>query len=96
MDKGFQGSTGKPDGEDENTLLEQAVARTLEESEEKRDAPEQEALARLHPRYGIRIKTKIDPLLKEIGQYRSMAEEVDGRYDAYVEAARQAEDKPNG
>jgi hypothetical protein len=73
----------------ESMSMEQTVADTLEHGEMKRTDPHMAAVKRLSPRTIIRIKSEKDPILLETDLYRSMADEVDGRYDAYVEAARQ-------
>nr|WP_211748416.1 hypothetical protein [Paenibacillus sp. Marseille-Q4541] len=39
------------------------------------------------PKYEIRIQTEFDPILEETLKFRSMAKEVDDRYDAYMEKA---------
>lgn len=40
-----------------------------------------EAVRRLPPRWEIRIQTEHDPVAEETKKYRSMAQEVDDRYD---------------
>lgn len=74
----------------EPASIEQAVAETLEHGEMKRIDPAEAAMDRLSPRTVIRIKTEKDPILEEIDRYRCLAEEVDDRYDAYVDAAGRA------
>lgn len=81
--------------EEASTPFEQAFAETLERGEMKRMDPGKAALNRLIPPYVIRVKTENDPILEEIQQYRCMAEEVDDRYDAYVEAAKRSPGKEN-
>lgn len=74
-------------GEEKGNELEQAVSQTLESGDARLSDPVAEAVSRLSPRYEIRIKTLNDPIVEEIRQYRNMGEEVDNRYDAYMEAA---------
>ncbi|RUS46802.1 hypothetical protein ELR57_12820 [Cohnella sp. AR92] len=41
---------------------------------------EEEAVAKLSPRWEVRIQTERDPVAEETALYRRMAKEVDGRY----------------
>lgn len=60
---------------------ERLLAEQLMESEPQGASPEEEAVKRLPPRWEIRIQTQRDPVAEETALYRTMAEEVDGRYD---------------
>lgn len=44
----------------------------------------EEERRRLSPKYEIRIQTQLDPIVEETRKYRSMAEEIDDRYDEYM------------
>lgn len=50
------------------------------------------ARKRLLRRTEIRVQTMMDPIVEETIQYRQMAKEIDGRYDAYMDRARGHED----
>lgn len=73
--------------------LERKVAETLEFGIMKKTDPYEAAVRRLSPRTVIRIRTEQDPIVEETGLYRQMAEEVDDRYDAYMQAARRPSDE---
>lgn len=51
---------------------------------EKQDHQE-EGRKRLPTKYEVRIQTQIDPILEETRKYRSMAKELDDRYDKYMD-----------
>ncbi|GIO87487.1 hypothetical protein J25TS5_44190 [Paenibacillus faecis] len=74
----------------DNKELERELSEMLTEqeigSEEERKREERR---RLSPRYEIRIQTNLDPIVEETRKYRSMAKEVDGRYDDYMKRAAQ-------
>jgi hypothetical protein len=57
------------------------LAKQLTEGPIDGEAPEQEAVARLSPRWEIRIQSELDPVAEETAQYRKLAKEVDDRYD---------------
>ncbi|OUM94841.1 MAG: hypothetical protein A9Z00_09075 [Thermobacillus sp. ZCTH02-B1] len=50
------------------------------------DEPDREELVRLNlpPKYEVRIQTEYDPIVEETKRYRSMAREIDGRYDRFM------------
>jgi len=50
------------------------------------DEPDREELVRLSlpPKYEVRIQTEYDPIVEETKRYRSMAREIDGRYDRFM------------
>ncbi|MDG0810133.1 hypothetical protein OMP40_12825 [Cohnella rhizosphaerae] len=54
----------------------------MTEGEPATGDPNEEALARLSPRWEIRIQTERDPVAEETAAYRKLAQEADGRYDA--------------
>jgi hypothetical protein len=51
------------------------------EGEAKVEAPEDQAVKMLPPRWEIRTQAERDPIAEETKAYRAMAREVDGRYD---------------
>ncbi|MDG0792515.1 hypothetical protein OMP38_17770 [Cohnella ginsengisoli] len=57
------------------------LVRQLTEGEPATGDPNEEALARLSPRWEIRIQTERDPVAEETEAYRKLAKEADGRYD---------------
>ncbi|MEK0312739.1 hypothetical protein [Cohnella sp. 56] len=63
------------------TGAEAELVRQLTEGEPEAGDPNEEALARLSPRWEIRIQTERDPVAEETAAYRKLAKEVDGRYD---------------
>jgi len=65
----------------ERNILEQLLAQKLTEAEPKADDPQEEAVRKLPPRWEIRIQTEYDPVAEQTKKYRSMAKEVDDRYD---------------
>lgn len=66
--------------------LEETMTEALEQGEMRRKDPEQSAVERLLPRYEIRVKAAKDPIVEETGIYRGMAEEVDDRYETYLDS----------
>lgn len=71
----------------EKERLERQVSETLTEGEMETEHPEAAARDRLRTRYEIRIQAATDPIVAETNLFRSMAEEVDGRYDGYMRRA---------
>jgi len=57
------------------------LARRLTEGPMAGDDPEEQAVARLSPRWEVRIQSEYDPVAEETAMYRKLAKEVDGRYD---------------
>ncbi|MBA9087522.1 hypothetical protein FHR92_004007 [Fontibacillus solani] len=53
-------------------------------SEEERRQKERKLLS---TRYEIRVQTQLDPIVEETRAYRSIAREVDDRYDEYMKKA---------
>ena len=69
--------------------LEQELAERLTEgpmTEEPQQADDKQEMVRrrLPARYEIRIQTMQDPIVLETERYREMAEELDDRYDRYM------------
>jgi hypothetical protein len=82
---GFDHATGKRrrrkiERESENEA-ERLLAERLTEGEPQRADPEAEAVRRLPPRWEIRIQTEHDPVAEETALYRTLAKEIDDRYD---------------
>lgn len=50
------------------------------------DEPDRGELVRrsLPPKYEVRVRTEYDPIVEETKRYRSMAREIDGRYDRFM------------
>ncbi|MCJ8011741.1 hypothetical protein MUG84_08300 [Paenibacillus sp. KQZ6P-2] len=78
----------------ENHDLERKLSEMLTEGEmeERQDRKDQER-EQISPRYEIRIQTELDPIVEETLKYRSMARELDDRYDRYMDRAKQ--EKPD-
>lgn len=77
---------------DKGKKIEQQVKKLLTEGEMKVDEPKKAALDRLKPKYEIRVQTMLDPIVEETHIIREYAEEVDGRYDQYM---NKIPNKPN-
>lgn len=60
---------------------EELLVQRLTEGDPDVAAPEEMAVRELPPRWEIRIQTERDPVAEETKLYRSMAREVDDRYD---------------
>ncbi|GIP28056.1 hypothetical protein J23TS9_31860 [Paenibacillus sp. J23TS9] len=81
----------------ENHDLERQLSEMLTEGEmedlQNRKDQERELIS---PRYEVRIQTQLDPIVEETWKYRSMARELDDRYDRYLDKTKHAgtESKP--
>lgn len=64
--------------------IEQQLADTLNEEEIKKNNLELDAIRQLSPKYEIRHIAKHDPIVEETKIIRSIAKEVDDRYDEYM------------
>jgi len=64
--------------------LEQQLSDMLTEGEMETVDRKAQERAQISPKYEIRIQTEMDPIREETKKFRSMAKEVDGRYDRYV------------
>ncbi|BFH60254.1 MULTISPECIES: hypothetical protein [Paenibacillus] len=73
----------------ENHDIERQLSEMLTEGEmeEKQDRKDQEREL-ISPRYEIRVQTELDPIVEETLKYRSMARELDDRYDRYLEKTK--------
>lgn len=69
----------------DNKELERELAELLTDQEfSSEEERREEERRRLSPRYEIRVQTNLDPIVEETRKYRSMAKEIDGRYDEYL------------
>ncbi|WP_238996474.1 hypothetical protein [Paenibacillus pinistramenti] len=73
---------GEKDKELEEKLSELLTEGVMEDGAEA--DRQEEGRRRLSPKYEVRIQTTFDPVVEETLKYRSMAKEIDGRYDKYV------------
>jgi len=64
--------------------LEQQLAEALNQEEIRERNNEKEAVKHLSPRYEMRQTTQLDPIVEETKKVRSMAKELDDRYDKYM------------
>ncbi|WP_342554129.1 hypothetical protein [Paenibacillus sp. FSL R7-0652] len=82
---------------DESKELEQRLSDMLTEGdmEASVDAEEQERQL-IPPKYEVRIQTERDPIVEETLKFRTMARELDDRYDRYLERAAGSKTKANG
>lgn len=69
--------------------LERELSELLTEGEIREN--EAKKRERLSPKYEVRIQTHIDPIVEETRKYRSMARELDDRYDEYMKKANQSD-----
>lgn len=76
---------GRRPGQEE---LEEQLTELLTEGELKDEDRERKEREQISPRYEIRIQTTLDPIVEETRLYRTMAQELDGRYDDYLEKTR--------
>lgn len=79
--------------EAEELLARQLTEETPEQSAEEAEA---EATRRLPPRWEVRVQAKFDPVVEETKAYRSIAKEVDGRYEGVKVADETTNDKEEG
>ncbi|SEU29054.1 hypothetical protein [Paenibacillus sp. NFR01] len=68
----------------ESEDLERKLSELLEEGELDEGDRRKRELARVSPKYEIRISTRFDPVAEETRKYREIAEELDDRYDKYL------------
>ncbi|MDR0268582.1 hypothetical protein [Paenibacillus sp.] len=73
----------------DNHDIERQLSEMLTEGEmeEKQDRKDQEREL-TSPRHEIRIQTELDPIVEETWKYRSMARELDDRYDHYLDKTK--------
>jgi hypothetical protein len=70
--------------------IEQGLAQALTDGEMKKRDPAAQAVEKLSPRYEIRTQAERDPIVEETKIIRGIVREADDRYDAYMDAAEQA------
>lgn len=68
--------------------LEEELSELLTAGEMKDDDRERKERELISPRYEIRTQTQLDPIVEETRLYREMAEEIDDRYDDYMQKAQ--------
>lgn len=68
--------------------IERKLNELLTEGEIAQERAASRGRNRIFPPYEIRVQTERDPIVEETQLYRRMAEEVDDRYDRYMEMAK--------
>lgn len=68
--------------------LEAELHERLTAGEMDTEKPDEAVRRRIAPRTEIRIQTTLDPIVEETNRYRSIAEEIDDRYDQYMKRAK--------
>jgi hypothetical protein len=76
--------------------LEAKLSELLTEGELAEVNRQEEGRRRLAPKYEVRIQTTLDPVEQETLKYRTMAKEIDGRYDKYVKPSQPAAESASG
>ncbi|MEV3553847.1 hypothetical protein ABNC92_19025 [Paenibacillus larvae] len=76
--------------------IEKRIQDALEESDIREKKPEETAVRKLPPKYEIRQMVTLDPIVEETRRVRKIAQEVDGRYDKYMERAQRAKKSDEG
>ena len=71
-------------------LMEEELAERLEAGPLDDADRERKAMAKLSPKYEIRIQTVHDPIVEETKRFRQLAEEIDDRYDKYMKRAAES------
>lgn len=67
--------------------LERQLSELLMDGEMESKNEEEEGRRLIPPKYEIRIQTAQDPIVEETRKYRSIAKELDDRYDKYMKRA---------
>lgn len=67
--------------------LERQLSEALTEGAMQEKDREKEERRLISPKYEIRIQTQLDPIVEETIKFRSMAKEIDNRYDKYMKQA---------
>ena len=82
---------------DESKELERRLSDMLTEGdmETSGDAEERERQL-IPPKYEVRIQTERDPIVEETLKFRTMARELDDRYDKYLDRAAERKNKAEG
>lgn len=71
----------------ENDDLERKLSELLVEGEMEQADRKAKELRQISPKYEIRIQTTLDPIVEETLRYRTIAYELDDRYDKYMKRA---------
>ncbi|HEY2494139.1 MAG TPA: hypothetical protein VGI33_14695 [Paenibacillus sp.] len=75
--------------------LERVISELLTEGEVQEQFKREEEQRKLNsPKYEVRIQTTMDPIVEETLKYRSIARELDDRYDRYMERAEKGTTPP--
>ncbi|MGM1047027.1 hypothetical protein SAMN05661091_5153 [Paenibacillus uliginis N3/975] len=67
--------------------LERQLSELLTDGEMESKNKEEEGRRLIPPKYEVRVQTTLDPIVEETRKYRSIAKEMDDRYDKYMERA---------
>lgn len=67
--------------------MEQELAKQLREGPMALSDKEKRAKASPSPAYEVRIQTVRDPIVEETRRFRQLAQEIDDRYDRYLQRA---------
>ncbi|WP_434748113.1 hypothetical protein [Paenibacillus amylolyticus] len=82
---------------DESKELERRLSDMLTEGDMEASSDVEERKRQLiPPKYEVRIQTVRDPIVEETLKFRTMARELDDRYDRYLDRATGQETKANG
>ncbi|MCM3784906.1 hypothetical protein M3231_18210 [Neobacillus mesonae] len=73
--------------------LERQLSDMLTEGEPEFGDRKERERQNISPKHEIRTQTQLDPIVEETRKFRSMAKEVDGRYDEYMKKTGLSEDK---
>lgn len=79
--------------EQPSSELERRVSEALTEGEMWQEDAEKLVREKLAPKYEVRIQATVDPIVEETIRYRQLAEEVDQRYDKYMDRAAKKADE---
>ncbi|AIQ62315.1 hypothetical protein PSTEL_03445 [Paenibacillus stellifer] len=73
--------------------LERRLSEMLTEGELERSEREERKLRQISPQYEIRIQTSLDPIVEETHRYRMIGQELDDRYDKYLERTKKRKEE---
>jgi hypothetical protein len=73
-----------------NDDLERKLSELLQDGEIEPGDRTAKEIRQISPKYEIRIQTTLDPIVEETRRYRKIGQELDGRYDKYMERAGEA------
>lgn len=69
--------------------LEHQLSELLTEGEMEQQDLERVKRDQVFAKYEVRIQTKMNPIAEETKKFRSMAKEVDNRYDRYCQPSKE-------